>query len=96
MLDLCCGSGYGTRILLAERAPRCTGVDMRRAPRSSSAAGDRRRRPRLSFERADALEYLERPLAEDFDAIVLLEGLEHLPEPDRALEALRRHADGRA
>ena len=53
------------------------------------------RRPRLSFERADALEYLERPLAEDFDAIVLLEGLEHLARPagrSRRCAARRRRA----
>jgi SAM-dependent methyltransferase len=90
VLDLCCGSGYGTR-LLSERVAAVTGVDndepsIERA--RAELGGDR-----IAFERGDAYEWLERPLGDDFDAIVLLEGVEHLADPGRAIEQLRRHAE---
>ena len=90
VLDLCCGSGYGTRIL-ARSAASVTGVDIHEPSieRARAALGDS---GAVSFEVADALEYLERDLAGRFDAIVLLEGLEHLPEPTKVIELLRAHA----
>lgn len=87
VLDLCCGSGYGTK-LLAERARTVHGVDLH-GPSIEHAAGEAADDPRLSFERADALDVLERPLRDDFDAIVLYEGLEHLDQLERAVESLR-------
>src|SRR5581483_10859289 len=47
----------------------------------------------ISFEVADALAYLERDLAKEFDLLVCFEGLEHLPEPDRTLGRLSDHAE---
>ncbi len=90
VLDLCCGSGYGTR-LLSRTAASVTGVDIdaasiERALATMSDVED------VSFEVADALEYLQRDLSERFDAIVLLEGLEHLPDASRVTELLRSHA----
>jgi 2-polyprenyl-3-methyl-5-hydroxy-6-metoxy-1,4-benzoquinol methylase len=91
VLDLCCGSGYGTR-LLSGRAAAVTGVDSHEPSieRARAELGDG---DRIAFERGDAHEWLERPLAEDFDAIVLLEGVEHLADPQKAIEQLRRHAE---
>jgi len=91
VLDLCCGSGYGTR-LLSGRAAAVTGVDNHEPSieRARSELGDR---DRIAFERGDAHEWLERTLGEDFDAIVLLEGVEHLADPQKAIEQLRRHAE---
>jgi SAM-dependent methyltransferase len=92
VLDLCCGSGYGARILSGSAAA-VTGVD-RHPPsigRASEELGDGER---LAFEVGDAHEWLERPLAERFDAIVLLDGLENLADLGRALERLRAHAEG--
>lgn len=90
VLDLCCGSGYGSRIL-AGSAATVVGVDKDQATidGARSAFADT---PGLSFECGDAHEYLDRRLADRFDAIVLLEGLEHLPDPARALEQLQVHA----
>jgi len=86
VLDLCCGSGYGSKIL-SGRAASVVGVDID-APSVESARAAFADVAELSFECADAHAYLERSL-DDFDAIVLLEGLEHLPEPVRALARLR-------
>jgi 2-polyprenyl-3-methyl-5-hydroxy-6-metoxy-1,4-benzoquinol methylase len=86
VLDLACGSGYGSRILRA-RAGSVTGVDndettIRAAQASVGQEND------IQFIAADAASYLESPAASDFDVIVCFEGLEHLPEPGRALDAL--------
>jgi SAM-dependent methyltransferase len=91
VLDLCCGSGYGAR-LLAARAAAVTGVD-NHEPSIERARAELRDAGRIAFERGDAYEWLERPLGEDFDAIVLLEGVEHLADPAWAIEQLRRHAE---
>lgn len=90
VLDLCCGSGYGSAILAA-RAGSVLGVDSH-AP-SIERACNGFRDQRVRFERGDAHDYLDRELAREFDAIVLLEGLEHLPDPARAVERLRGHAE---
>jgi SAM-dependent methyltransferase len=87
--DVCCGSGYGSR-MLAERAASVLGVDL-----SPEAIDDAVRtfgglRDGLEFEVGDALEFLSSDLRDRFDAIVIFEGLEHLPELDAALEALAR------
>jgi SAM-dependent methyltransferase len=86
VLDLACGSGYGTRILRA-RAASVTGVDkdeatIRAAQASLGQEDD------IEFIAADAAEYLESHAAAEFDVIVCFEGLEHLPDPARALTAL--------
>ena len=85
--DVCCGTGYGTRIL-AEGGADALGVDssaeaIEEARAGAGGVGEAR------FELADALEYLERPLAGELDAVVMFEGLEHLPDLERAVAALR-------
>jgi SAM-dependent methyltransferase len=84
--DVCCGTGYGTRIL-AEAGADAVGVDSspEAIAEARSGAGDTGAR----FEVADAHEYLERALAGEVDAVVMFEGLEHLPDLDRAVAALR-------
>ncbi len=86
VLDLACGSGYGSRIL-RERAASVTGLDNDeatiRAAQASLGQGDD-----IEFVAADASEYLESPAAAEFDVIVCFEGLEHLPDPRRALTAM--------
>jgi SAM-dependent methyltransferase len=90
VLDLCCGSGYGSR-MLRDHCPVVVGVDIdEQSIREAEAAfGDQET---LTFEAADALDVLERSVGDRFDAVVMLEGLEHLREPNRALQALERYA----
>jgi SAM-dependent methyltransferase len=90
--DVCCGSGYGSALLHRGGATSVRGVDVDAAT-IESARRELGGSAGVSFERADAVEFLGRDLAERFDAVVMFEGLEHLPDPDRALAALRRLAD---
>ncbi len=93
VVDLACGSGYGSAIL-RETAQSVLGVD------NDAATIDMARatvgaETDIRFEAADAVDYLGRGLAEDHDAIVCLEGLEHFPDVERASEALAaRASDG--
>jgi SAM-dependent methyltransferase len=86
--DVCCGTGYGTKILAGAGAD-AIGID------ASEEAVAEARKLGVRAEVADALEYLERSsLAGEIDAVVMFEGLEHLPDPDRAVAALRGLAAG--
>jgi len=94
VLDLCCGSGYGTAIL-AGSAESVVGVDhdlatIETAQATVAAGSDA---PNVHFEAADALAYLATPLAERFDAIVCFEGLEHLSDLPSTLARLREHGE---
>jgi 2-polyprenyl-3-methyl-5-hydroxy-6-metoxy-1,4-benzoquinol methylase len=90
VLDLCCGSGYGTAILAAQ-AKEVVGVDRDAATIDTAQATIGRELHNASFELADAVPYLEGELPARYDAIVCFEGLEHLAALDRALELLRAH-----
>jgi SAM-dependent methyltransferase len=91
VIDLACGSGYGSAVL-RETASAVLGVD------NDAAAIDVARttvgaKHDVQFEAADAVEFLGRDdLERDWDAIVCFEGLEHLREPARAVDALRELA----
>jgi SAM-dependent methyltransferase len=91
VVDLCCGSGYGTAIL-AETAGEVHGVDLDAAT-VDLAAATVGREPKATFEARDALAFLREDLAERFDVIVCFEGLEHLPDVEGAFRELRRHAE---
>jgi 2-polyprenyl-3-methyl-5-hydroxy-6-metoxy-1,4-benzoquinol methylase len=86
VVDLACGSGYGSAILRAS-ATSVVGVD------NDAATVDMARatigaETDVIFEAADAVEYLQRGLQDEHDAIVCLEGLEHLADLDGAVMAL--------
>jgi len=78
--DLACGEGYGSD-LLARRAAQVIGVDAN--PEAFEHARARYTRDNLRFERG---------LVEDFDeqveAVVFLQTIEHIQEPDRLLERI--------
>ena len=75
--DLACGEGYGSD-LLAERAADVTGVDAN--PEAFEHARRRYRRPNLRFERGLVEEF-----SEPRDAVVFLQTIEHVSEPQRLL-----------
>ena len=84
VVDLACGEGYGSD-LLARRAAEVIGVDAN--PEAHEHARARYRRANLRFQRG---------LVEDFDeqvdAVVFLQTIEHIHEPDRLLERIARSA----
>jgi SAM-dependent methyltransferase len=84
VVDLACGEGYGSD-LLARHAAEAIGVDAN--PDAYEHARARYRRPNLSFRRG---------LVEDFDervdAVVFLQTIEHIHEPDGLLEGIARIA----
>jgi 2-polyprenyl-3-methyl-5-hydroxy-6-metoxy-1,4-benzoquinol methylase len=92
VVDLCCGSGYGTQIL-SGHAEEVLGVDIDVATVDAAQAGIAATISNVRFEAADALEFLASDRAREFDAIVCFEGLEHLQDLERALGLLREHAD---
>jgi SAM-dependent methyltransferase len=82
--DLACGEGYGADIL-ARSAARVAGVDAN--PEAHEHARLRYRRENLRFERG-LVEGFEGPC----DAIVFLQTIEHIREPERLLERLAEAA----
>ena len=91
VLDLCCGSGYGTAILSAT-AREVLGVDNDAATVDTARVTVGREAANVGFEAADAIAFLGGGIVGRFDVVVCFEGLEHLRELDRALAMLREHA----
>lgn len=85
VLDAGCGVGWGSCLLAAAGASSVTGVDIH--PQALENAR----------ERADgAAEFVQGDLAalpfddDRFDVVVCFEAIEHVPDPERALDELRR------
>jgi SAM-dependent methyltransferase len=85
VLDAGCGVGWGTLILASAGANRAVGVDIH-----EGAIADARERAggQAEFVRGDLLAL---PFAEPcFDLVVSFEAIEHVSDPDRALDEIRR------
>jgi len=83
-LDAACGEGYGTAMLAAAGASEAVGVDIDQPTIAHAAA----RYPGASFSVADVASL---PFEDGrFDLVVSFETIEHVPEPERALDELRR------
>jgi SAM-dependent methyltransferase len=82
--DLACGEGYGSD-LLAERAAEVIGVDAN--PEAHEHARARYRRENLSFRRELVEEF-----GEPVDAVVFLQTIEHIDEPERLLARIAEMA----
>jgi SAM-dependent methyltransferase len=77
VVDMACGEGYGTDVL-ARRARRVTGVDAN--PQAYEHARAKYSRPGVRFVR-DLIETYVEPC----DAVVFLQTIEHVKEPDKVL-----------
>jgi SAM-dependent methyltransferase len=80
VVDMACGEGYGSAVL-AESAAEVVGVDAN--PEAFEHARLRYRAPNLRFER-ELVEQFEQ--GAPYDAIVFLQTIEHVDEPERLLE----------
>jgi 2-polyprenyl-3-methyl-5-hydroxy-6-metoxy-1,4-benzoquinol methylase len=81
VIDMACGEGYGSAVL-ARRAAHVTGVDAN--PEAHEHARLRYGRPGLDFRRDTVESY-----AEPCDAVVFLQTIEHVPDPDAVLAHFR-------
>jgi SAM-dependent methyltransferase len=80
VVDLACGEGYGSDVL-ARTALEVVGIDAN--PEAHEHARLRYRRSNLRFERG-----LVEELAGDFDAVVFLQTIEHVAEPEGLLRRI--------
>lgn len=85
VLDAACGVGWGTAVLAHAGARRVIGVDIDEA---SLASGRERAGGLAEFVRGDLLALPFEDAA--FDLVVCFEAIEHVSDPDRALDELRR------
>jgi ubiquinone/menaquinone biosynthesis C-methylase UbiE len=86
-LDVCCGSGVLTEAIVERFAPaRVAGVDA--SPQQIEFAHAHRARPVVSFETGDAMA-LSFPEA-SFEVAVCGLGLNYVPEPEGAVQEMRR------
>jgi SAM-dependent methyltransferase len=84
VVDMACGEGYGVDVL-ARRAGRVTGVDAN--PDAFEHARARYTRPGVRFERAPIERY-----EEHCDAVVFLQTVEHVEDPEAVLRRFRQMA----
>jgi SAM-dependent methyltransferase len=82
VVDLACGEGYGTDVL-ASKAARVTGVDAN--PEAYEHARLKYSRPGVRFVRDLVESY-----AEQCDAVVFLQTIEHVQNPQEILDHLKR------
>ena len=85
VVDMACGEGYGSDVL-ARQARRVTGVDAN--PEAHDHARARYTRPGVRFVR-DLIETYVEPC----DAVVFLQTIEHVKEPERVLAHFKAMAD---
>jgi len=81
VVDMACGEGYGVEVL-ARRARQVTGVDAN--PEAHEHARIKYTRPGIAFARDLVESY-----AEPCDAVVFLQTIEHVEEPERVLGHFR-------
>jgi SAM-dependent methyltransferase len=82
VVDLCCGNGYGSNLLLAAGAVRVKGVDI--AADAIGAAQQHYVGPEFEVAAVDHASDLR-----EFDVAVCFEGIEHVTDPDQLLANMR-------
>jgi 2-polyprenyl-3-methyl-5-hydroxy-6-metoxy-1,4-benzoquinol methylase len=86
VIDLCCGTGYGSRLLEAAGATVVLGVDI--DEQAVACARKAFASPRLSFQRADVTQALQ---TTGVDLAVCFEGIEHVTAPDTLVANIAKH-----
>jgi SAM-dependent methyltransferase len=86
VLDAACGCGYGSKLLL-EKASSVVGIDA--SQEAIDWANEHFKGPHFIQGRIE-----EAPWIGEFETIVSLETLEHIPNPEEALKAFRKCGKG--
>jgi SAM-dependent methyltransferase len=84
IVDMGCGSGYGSAILARDRRHRVTGIDS--SPDAVKAAAAAWSRPNIAFMVGDALDLHMSPGS--VDTVVSFEAIEHVTDPARFLDQI--------
>jgi 2-polyprenyl-3-methyl-5-hydroxy-6-metoxy-1,4-benzoquinol methylase len=84
VLDIACGTGYGTQMLALAGASAVVGVDI--CPTTVQYAQKHYQEPNVEFVCANAEQF---EWFEPFDVVVSFETIEHVPHPDGFLNRLR-------
>ncbi|MBN1965882.1 MAG: methyltransferase domain-containing protein [Anaerolineae bacterium] len=87
VLDLGCGDGAVLGYLVEKRGIDAYGLDI------SQQAVDFCRAQGLHVDLADINQPIGRDVADHYDAIIMSEIIEHIPDPERLLDSLRDRAD---
>jgi 2-polyprenyl-3-methyl-5-hydroxy-6-metoxy-1,4-benzoquinol methylase len=89
VLDLCCGTGYGS-LILAQRAAAVRGVDNdeETVAVAGREAGSSQLKVPVEFVHADALDHLSELDPKACDAVVCFEGIEHVLDPLALVDAM--------
>jgi len=85
MLDIACGVGYGTRLVVDESNVPLTALGVDLSEEAITYASEHYSQPGTSFLAADAMSYRD---DDGFDTIVSLETIEHLPQPGQFLDGI--------
>lgn len=88
VLDLACGEGYGSRLLVEWGADRVIGVDV--SKEAIEQARTLFATPRVEYRLADANRLMDLFPEERFDLIVSLETIEHVEAPEQLLSDFQR------
>ncbi|MGF1481202.1 MAG: class I SAM-dependent methyltransferase [Cyanophyceae cyanobacterium] len=83
VLDIACGTGYGSQILCLAGAQTVVGVDV--CPETVQYARQNYQEDNLEFVCADAEQF---NWSEPFDVVVSFETIEHVPHPNKFLERI--------
>lgn len=86
VLDMACGEGYGSEVL-ARGAASVVGVDAN--PEAHEHARMRYQRQNLTFERGMVETHGGAPGDPEYDAVVFLQTIEHVQDPDAVLRHFR-------
>jgi SAM-dependent methyltransferase len=86
IIDLGCGSGHGSALLARDRRRTVVGLDV--APGPVAAASRLWRQPNLTFRVGDALNLSF--AAGSVDSVIAFESIEHVSDPTRFLDEIRR------
>jgi SAM-dependent methyltransferase len=87
LLDIACGVGYGTRLLVDEASDVSEAVGVDVSEEVVAYARDRYAGPGVEYRCADAFSFQD---PDGFDTIVSLETIEHVSDPERLVENLVR------
>ena len=85
LLDIACGVGYGTRLVVDECEASITALGVDLSEEAIAYATEHYAQPGVTFRVGDAMHFQD---PDGFDTIVSLETIEHLPQPENFIDSI--------